>query len=569
MSNTLLALTSNAQHVSELMHCKSRDARPSGTGTTRREVLTAFCAGGLALGLSSRSAKAALLSRSSAFAFGRVIEDGTGLGTGTRHDRGIGGVMVSNGRDVTRTAQDGSWSLPMRDGDGVFVVKPSHWRTSRRSSTPAPFWIYRGHTCEPVAGRIDFALERAEEADQFDVLLFADTQPSNCEELKYVRQDLINAARNTAAAFAIHHGDVMGDDLGLLPDYLEVIKETGLPWHHCPGNHDMNTHALSASSAFETWKRLVGPTHYAFEHGNAVFIILNNVEYLAPSDRIRAHKPYQGRIGAEQLQFVRNVLANVPEDRLAVVSMHVPLQSFNEPDGATTATADRSALLQLLSQRQHTISFSGHSHTTEHHYLGCSDGFEQDRPHHHHVLTAVCGSWWSGERDESGVPVADSRDGSPRGHHILSIAGNKASTRFVPAATAASQQMRVMLCRTSSSGDRPDVLANTPIKRCDLAAMVLVADVFDGGPRTRVSFEMADRALAPMQAIKSVDPYVAESYARAPHLCKPWVVACASSHMWQAQIPMDLAPGSHRIAVIATTEYGVTHRDEIALEVEG
>lgn len=34
-------------------------------------------------------------------------------------------------------------------------------------------------------------------------------------------------------------------------------------------------------------------------------------------------------------------------------------------------------------------------------------------PHHHHVLTAVSGSWWSGPLDRRGIASADSRDGHP------------------------------------------------------------------------------------------------------------------------------------------------------------
>jgi hypothetical protein len=32
--------------------------------------------------------------------------------------------MVSNGLDVVKTGADGSWFLPVRDGDSVFVIKP-------------------------------------------------------------------------------------------------------------------------------------------------------------------------------------------------------------------------------------------------------------------------------------------------------------------------------------------------------------------------------------------------------------------------------------------------------------
>ena len=123
---------------------------------------------------------------------------------------------------------------------------------------------------------------------------------------------------------------------------------------------------------------------------------------LTTSDVEAARKevsPYRGLFGEKQLRFVSNVLRHVPPDQLVVVSMHIPLQSFDSPDSAANTAADRSALLKLLSSRPHTVSFSGHSHTTEHHYFGRTEGFDRNVPHHHHVLTAACGSWWSGPLD--------------------------------------------------------------------------------------------------------------------------------------------------------------------------
>ena len=56
-----------------------------------------------------------------------------------------------------------------------------------------------------------------------------------------MRQVLLNATRGSNAAFAISHGDVMADDLTLFPEYLQILRETGIRWHHCPGNHDMKS----------------------------------------------------------------------------------------------------------------------------------------------------------------------------------------------------------------------------------------------------------------------------------------------------------------------------------------
>lgn len=46
----------------------------------------------------------------------------------TLRGRGIGGVLVSNGREVVATDSDARWALPVLPGDFAFVIKPSGWK---------------------------------------------------------------------------------------------------------------------------------------------------------------------------------------------------------------------------------------------------------------------------------------------------------------------------------------------------------------------------------------------------------------------------------------------------------
>ena len=106
-----------------------------------------------------------------------------------------------------------------------------------------------------------------------------------------------------------------------------------------------------------------------------------------------------------------------------VLSMHIPLTTCNDPANPADNTADCRALLALLSGRPHTVSFSGHMHTSEHHHLGAEHGFAGPGRHHHQVLAAASGSWWGGPRDGCGMPNAVCPDGTPNGFHVLSVDG--------------------------------------------------------------------------------------------------------------------------------------------------
>lgn len=276
---------------------------------------------------------------------------------------------------------------------------------------------------------------------------------------------------------------------------------------------------------------------------------------------------YQGRFGERQLAFVANVLKQTPTDRLVVAAMHIPLTTYLEPTSPASNTADAAAFIELLGERP-SISFAGHTHTTEHHYLG--DGDPWGTLHHHHVMTAVSGSWWSGPYDRRGVAVADSQDGTPNGFHVLSVDGNRATTRYRPAKEPNARQVRTVLEPPAVAPDddlRMRRLAGAPIAQDNVSATNLVVNVFDGGPRTSVEYRIGARSPVRMEPQRRQDPFVKEVFARNRATKKPWVKAEPCSHLWAAPLPADLEAGTHHIEVQVTDEYGRAHRDHLVLEV--
>ena len=174
--------------------------------------------------------------------------------------------------------------------------------------------------------------------------------------------------------------------------------------------------------------------------------MLDDVNYLGADP----HKPggggkYEGRLDEGQLEFVRNVLAHTPDDTLIVMVMHIPLRTFLDeralPEPAGTARsflrAVRGAPLHGELRRPHAYDRAS--------LFRRRRRLEGRAPHHHHVLTALSGSWWSGPYDHRGVASADSRDGTPNGFHILSVDGLTYTTRFIPAKEPNGRQMRLSI----------------------------------------------------------------------------------------------------------------------------
>jgi hypothetical protein len=109
------------------------------------------------------------------------------------------------------------------------------------------------------------------------------------------------------------------------------------------------------------------------------------------------------------------------------------------------------------------------------------------------------------------------------------------------------------------------------IALADLSSCELVVNVFDGGPATRVSYEIAavSAQAGPLHRAAVSDPYVASLFAEHAAVQKPWVRAVPSSHIWKAPLPAGLRPGAHRVTVKAADEYGRRHSAHLLLEIAG
>lgn len=546
---------------------------------------------------------------------GVVFDDQDGDGARGDGEAGVAGVLVSNGLDVVRTNGGGEYAIPVKAGQVLFVVKPTDYAVPTNEhmlpqfhyvhqpeGTPASFGFkYAGLApTGPLPERIDFPLLAREEPESFHAILIADPQPQTDAEVTYVRDDFVAHAMTTdaaGAAFGITHGDIMFDDLSLLPRYNAIVGQLGVPWYNVAGNHELNLLSPDDGHSLDTFKRVFGPTYYAFEYAGALVLALDNVEYHGVDPSVpNGSGGYHGHISEAQLAFVRNLLPHIDRDKLVVVSTHIPLYVGNSP-GPRNTTDNREALFALLCERKRVISFAGHTHTAEHVYFGPEDGCAAEM--HHHILATVSGAWWSGPYDERGIPESVQTDGTPNGYYVLDVDGTRSTTRYVPLGAHRDHQMRIVVeaapappkgpagdaaalagDATAGGGAAPRPAFRFPLERerlngeptgarlsrAQLASARVVVNVFDGGPRTTVAIQVDDRPPVPGTPTSRPDPLAARLYGPSP-IKKSWAKARSSTHIWQARLPADLAPGAHRIAVTAIDDQGHTHRAARIFEV--
>ena len=157
---------------------------------------------------------------------------------------------------------------------------------------------------------------------------------------------------------------------------------------------------------------------------------------------------------------------------------------------------------------------------------------------------------------------------------MLSIDGARYTTRYVPATEPDGRQMRISL-EGGLHADDKEVLRETtmsralrsPITTDEAGAARLVVNLFDGGPRSSVSFALDGGAPVTMTRVARSDPFIEQLYGRHPETIKPWVKPNASSHLWQAPLPAGLGTGTYAVRVMAADEYGRAHEGGMVLEV--
>ncbi|MGF1613104.1 MAG: calcineurin-like phosphoesterase C-terminal domain-containing protein [Gammaproteobacteria bacterium] len=525
-------------------------------------------------------------------ASGVVFEDLNRNGVRDSEEPGIGQVRVSNGIDVVQTAADGSYRLEVGDESIVFITKPSGYTTPVNGHRLPQFYYihqpqgspaglrYAGiRPTGPLPDSIDFPLVKRDEPSRFNVIWLADPQPQTDAELGYIRDDVITELIGTDAAFGMTMGDIMFDDLSLLPRYNALVAQVGIPWYNVPGNHELNFEAEDDRYALETFKRFFGPPYYAFEYADTLFVVLDNIRYHGRGDSdpqdVRAKGGYEARISEGQLEWLNNELAFVPQDKRIFLAMHAPLRAHSdEPENPRLSTTNRRDLLSLLAGRPNLYAIAGHAHTTEHHYFGTEDGFPGPGMLHHQILTTVSGSWWSGPFDDRGIPVTVQWDGTPNGYHILEVDGTAFHVRYKAAGASPDHQMRVLfdvahhgLGEDGLRDYRIGALFDGQLSRDALRAAEILTNLFDGGPNSRVEYAIGQGPFQPMQRVFRADPYVHELFLRHADSKKSWVRARPSSHLFVADLPDDLSAGVHTVTVRAVDEFNRTHYAYKVLEI--
>lgn len=481
-------------------------------------------------------------------------------------ETGIPGILVSNKHKLVKTDQYGKYQVSIdQEDDIVFVIKPSGYMIPLNEKNLPQFYYIHKPKGSPelkfpgvqptgeLPEAVNFPLYPVVVTDTFDVIVMADPQPLVPEDLNYLRDDIVAEITDISASFGIVLGDIVWDNLALYDHYHTIMSVIEKPLFHAPGNHDFNYDPENNHHSLETYHRHFGPAYYAFEYGQVSFLMINSVGWNEEVQN-KTRNNYEGRIDARQLQWIGDYLQHVPDDRLIVLCMHIPVYSFAEP-GIKSNVTNRKEIYDLLKERKHLLAINGHLHKTENLYLDDTAGWDSDHPFHLISCTTASGALWRGPKDARGIPVAYQSDGTPNGYHVFHFDGNKYSQLYKAANEDEKYQIRI----SSPAG---------MIMKNVLDSVLVVANFFNGNERSKLVCQVDDNKPVMMNRTVMKDPFMVNHMAEYGDTYYEWERPAESIHIWISELPQDLAAGIHKIKVSATDQYGNEYKEIAIFEVE-
>lgn len=246
------------------------------------------------------------------------------------------------------------------------------------------------------------------------VALVGDPQVDDSTEMGYARRSVYRELHGRRDLdMCIFLGDLVNDNMSLLPESVGVVDSLPYQCFMVPGNHDRDVYRGQKSSMYRrrdlsTWRKAVGYVDTSFVRGNVRFVLMNNVRH---SDS--GMTDYVGGFTDRQKHWLDSVLvADRVEARsrrtssgggtpaLTILATHIP---FSQMKG-------RDSVLALIPDISRLLFVSGHTH-----FVSRDDSIPEL------IAGAACGSWWRGVRDSDGIPYALQSCGSPRGYFIADI----------------------------------------------------------------------------------------------------------------------------------------------------
>lgn len=435
---------------------------------------------------------------------GRLFCDSNGNGRFDRGERVLSGIGISDGDTIVWSDRKGRYRLEARPGTMLFPILPDGYATSQTGVQNTG-----RHFVPAVSEEIDFALYPTARARSFRIAAVGDIQIDNDEQLEFARRTVLSEiASREDIDLVIHMGDLVNDKPYLLKPAVAAIDALPQPVWTVAGNHDLDTRVKPRRST--TFRDEAGTDVAALFRGECCIVLLNNVEMAAEG------------LPDSQLRFLRQIIGRCPKETLLVLCQHVPM----------VGVKNREAIFGLLEGRRMLI-LSAHAHTV----------FRREWTEEISEVSvgASCGSWWTGERDFRGIPVALQQCGTPRGYFLFDFVKAGYTFRFKGVGMDEGIGSDLWIGGESAPDAEVEQLALEPRGQ-------MILNIYGGGETTLAEYSSDGKTWQSMNRVKKLAPAVARTiymnkrggYPTRFSRCLPLRRGGMSPHLWEARLPDSL-----------------------------
>lgn len=357
--------------------------------------------------------------------------------------KGVAGVVVTDGVNMTRTNAQGAYTMRTSSATSkfVYISVPSGYEVGNtRGFMPYFYRRLTKATSVDNVQQFDFTLKKVNQ-DKHILIVLADIHVRNrammqksdanthemCNPVKELDSttfrrtclDHLHAYVKTLPAgvkvYGLNLGDVSneshwgGNYKGDLNSFVTVCERRGLPMpmYTVIGNHehDMKAENLLTdddSAAEVAYMSAFGPTYYSFNIGKVHYVMLDNVKYINNTAGGK-DRDYERRITQDQIDWATKD-ANYMDKNVEhiVFGWHCP--SFRRTSGSAADEVSTKAVLDLYAAKGVPMTIlSGHNHTAETVTVpGYANTMEYIHP-------SVSGAWWYFPLCTDGAPATFTR----------------------------------------------------------------------------------------------------------------------------------------------------------------
>ncbi|PQB03292.1 metallophosphoesterase [Polaribacter filamentus] len=348
--------------------------------------------------------------------------------------KGIPGVVVSDGLEVTVTDNKGVYYLPSLKKTGfVYISIPGNFEVVNTGNAPQFFKRLSKNTS--LVEQKDFSLLKVDNSKHV-VIPMADWHLANRNNdldqfNNFVLPD-VNATIDKYVAegtkvYVLTLGDMTWDTYWYnnnfgLNEYIPYMNKLNSPVFNIIGNHDYDPYYANDWEAENKYREVLGPTYYSFNLGDIHYVVLDDVEYLnsGGSQGTVGSRNYNTNISSDQMEWLKKDLATITDKTTPiVVAMHTPLYRKPTLDSSGNqinqiALGNGSSLIDNLKDFSNVNVLSGHTHVNYR--------VEQEFNLMEHNTAAICATWWwTGRNGYAENHIC--KDGSPGGYGIWEFNG--------------------------------------------------------------------------------------------------------------------------------------------------